>query len=379
MLDLPAQHAPIRSEIDDALRRVLESHHFVAGPEVAAFERELAAFCETSFAVACGSGSDALLLALLAVGVGPEDEVICPAYTFFATAGAIARAGARPVFADIDPSTFLLDVGHARDLCRSHPRVRAILPVHLFGRAPDMDSILAIAWELGVPVVQDAAQAIGTRDDAGMPAGSRGTAGCFSFYPSKNLGAFGDGGIVTTNDAEVADRLRRLRQHGSHPDHASRVGFNSRLDAIQAAVLRVKLRHLDEWTKARCENALFYDAAFARGGDLGVAVRTPTPVLPPAVHSYHQYVVRVPAARRDALRAHLAEEGIDARIYYQRGLHQHVAFAREGRAPASLPETEACSREALALPVHPELSASQRERVADRVIAFLRRPDEGPR
>jgi len=379
MVDLAAELAPLRPQIDEAIARVLDGQRFVGGPEVEAFERAVAGLCESEFAVGCNSGSDALLLALEAAGVGPGDAVLCPAFTFFATAGSIARLGARPVFVDVDPAT--LDVGPdqaeaGRALC---PEARAIVPVDLFGRVAPMGPLVAWAEAHGIAVVEDAAQAIGARDLDGLPAASRGLAGCFSFFPSKNLGALGDGGLVVTRSAALAERLRELREYGRGRDGLHRVaGTNSRLDALQAAVLRVKLGHLDEWTKRRREHADAYDRRFAAAGarpgapvDRGHPLSTPPPVPAPGRHVHNQYVVRVPADRRDALRADLEGHGIETRIYYERGLHREPCFA--GMPAAPLPETEAACRETLALPIRPELDPADREFVAERILDFLAR------
>jgi len=371
LLDLRAQYASIRSEVEEALRRVLESQRFVLGPEVEALEREIAEYCDVPFAIGCASGSDALLLAMLALGVETGDEVLCPAYTFFSTAGSIARLGARPVFADIDPSTYNLDLESTRKAAARCTRLKALLPVHLFGQACDVEGTLALAEELGVPVVEDAAQAIGAEDAQGFRCGSRGEIGCFSFFPSKNLGGFGDGGILTTRSPELAARLRALRVHGvEHGYRHAVVGLNSRLDAIQAAVLRVKLRHLDAWTAARQANAAAYDTAFGSAG--GLPVTGPRPAPRPARHIYNQYVIRVPAALRDALRSTLEARGIGTAIYYPLGLHEQACFSELGYQHGDLPETEAAAAETLALPVYPELSGEQRAQVVSSIVSFLR-------
>jgi dTDP-4-amino-4,6-dideoxygalactose transaminase len=380
--DLTALHAPIRAELDAAMARVIDSGRFVLGEELEAFEHELAAYVGARAAVGCGSGSDALLLALMACDVGPGDEVIVPAYTFFASASAIARLGARPVFADIDPDSFAMDADHARRLAAGCKRLRAILPVHLFGRAGDVDGYLSLASELGVPVIEDAAQSIGARDASGAKVGSRAHLSCWSFYPTKNLGALGDGGMVTAHDRSLAERITALRSHGAHAAYQhEEVGINSRLDALQAAVLRVKLRHLEAWTKARAENAAYYDGAFAQAGaststqtldDACLPLLTPAPLPFPARCVYHQYVVRVPGARRDALANDLRERGIETGIYYPVGLHQQPSLAIPGQRHAGLTATEAATRETLALPVHPELNRDARTRVAEEMICLLR-------
>jgi dTDP-4-amino-4,6-dideoxygalactose transaminase len=379
MIDLEALHRPIRAELDAAMARVLDGGRFVGGAEVEAFEAAFAQHCESPHAVGCASGSDALLLALMALGVGPGDQVICPAFSFFATASAIARLGAEPIFVDIDPDTFDIDPEHARERAASCPRLRALLPVDLFGRVAPMDELLALGRELGVPVVEDAAQAVGARDARGATAGSRADVGCFSLYPTKNLGALGDGGILITSSAELAERVRVLGEHGARkPYHHDEIGINSRLDALQAAVLRVKLPHLEAWVDARRQNAARYSAAFeAAGGadaltSAALALVPPSDVAEPARHSRHQYVVRVPAARREGLRARLRERGIASAVYYPSALHQQPCFASLGSV--DLPATDAATREVLALPVHPTLTPAQVDRVAATVIEHLGDP-----
>ncbi len=375
LLDLQAQYASIRDEIEAAIARVVRSQVFIGGEEVRALEAEIAALCGTRFAVGCASGSDAILLALRALGVGPGDEVICPAYTFFSTAGSVARLGAKPVFADIDPITFNVDPDSVRGAARRCRRLKALIPVHLYGRTADMEALLEIGAALGVPIIEDAAQAIGARDEQGRPAGSRGRAACFSFYPTKNLGGYGDGGMVTTNDASLAERVRVLGNHGEGPRGRYRsVGLASRLDAIQAAVLRAKLAHLERWNRARAANAARYDEALAAaGGADGLSLRTPAPVTAPAVHIYHQYVIRVPAAVRDDVREHLARMKIGTGIYYPVPLHLQECFGGLGYAEGDLPHSEAAARETLALPVYPELSRRQQQRVVDAVTESLAR------
>ena len=380
MLDLRAQHAALRDPIHAAIERVFESQVFILGPEVEALEREIADYCESRFAVGCSSGSDALLLALQALDVGPGDEVLCPSFTFFATAGSVARLGATPVFVDIDPATFALDPDATRRAAAQCRRLRAIVPVHLYGRAADLDALLAVADEHGVPLVEDAAQAIGARDASGRRVGGRGRIACFSFYPSKNLGGVGEGGMLTTDDATLAARLARLRVHGSSRRYVhEELGMNARLDALQAAVLRVKLRHLEAWNEARRRHAAAYDLAFAKAGaaagvdpldTAGPALCTPLPVPGPALHVHHQYVVRVPAARREALRTHLASRGVASDVYYPVGLHQQLCFSG-ARADGPLVETERAAAEVLALPIFPELQDAQREHVVASVLEFL--------
>ncbi|MHC4272545.1 MAG: DegT/DnrJ/EryC1/StrS family aminotransferase [Planctomycetota bacterium] len=381
LLELKSQYQGIKNEIDEAIRSVVESQWFVLGPEVSGLEQEIASLCQTRHAVGCASGSDAILLALVAFGVGPGDEVICPPYTFFSTAGMIALLGAVPVFADIEPVTYNVDPASVRAAAKRCSRLKAIMPVDLYGQCADMEAFAALGAELGVPIIEDAAQALGSRDAQGHPAGSQCTIGCFSFYPSKNLGGFGDGGMVTTNDADLAERLLKLRLHGETTKyHHEFVGFNSRLDALQAAVLRVKLRHLATWTGTRRANAAFYDKAFAAAGAKtsavpldggGLPLRTPQPAADPASHIYNQYVIRVPAAIRDDLRAHLKERGVGTEIYYPVPLHLQKCFAYLGGAKGDLPVSEAAACETLALPIYPELTQQQKEHVVGTVSVFV--------
>ncbi|TAK12829.1 MAG: DegT/DnrJ/EryC1/StrS family aminotransferase, partial [Acidobacteria bacterium] len=310
LLDLKAQYAPIRSEILAAITRVCDSQYFVMGPEVDGLERELAAMLEVDHAISVSSGTDALLLSLMALGIGRGDEVITPTFSFFATAGCVSRLGATPVLVDIDPVTF--NLGPQAVAAAITPKTKAIIPVHLYGLVADMDAIGAIAAKAGVPVIEDAAQAIGARRH-NKQAGSFGLAGCLSFFPSKNLGAFGDGGLVTTNDAALAKEMRLLRNHGAEPKYFhSRIGGNFRLDALQAAVLRVKAPHLAGWTAARRRNADRYRALFAEAGLTGTVT---LPIEPAdSFHIYNQFVIRGP--KRDALRAHLTSKQIGTEIYY---------------------------------------------------------------
>ncbi|MCA9771939.1 MAG: DegT/DnrJ/EryC1/StrS family aminotransferase [Myxococcales bacterium] len=382
LLDLRAQYARIKPEIDAAIAAVVDSQHFILGPEVERLEHEIAAYCRTAHAVGCSSGSDALLLALMAVGVGPGDEVLCPTYTFFATAGAVHRLGARPVFVDAERATYNIDPESARAAARRCRRLKAILPVHLYGQCADMAAMEALGREFGVPIIEDAAQAIGAEDIQGRRAGSIGAVGCFSFFPSKNLGAFGDGGIATAEDPALAAAMKRLRVHGAEPKyHHQVVGFNGRLDALQAAVIRVKLRHLDTWTDERRQNAAVYDQAFEAAGakssaeplgGSGLPLRYPRPAPEGARHIYNQYVIRVPAGRRDALRAHLTNQGVGTEIYYPIHLHLQECFASLGGAPGQAPEAESAARETIALPIYPELTETQLGHVARTTIAFLR-------
>ncbi len=368
LVDLQAQHRKIREEVLAALLRVVDSQTFILGEEVEALERELAAYCGTRFAVGCASGTDALFLALLALGIGPGDEVVTSPYTFFATAGAIVRAGARPVFADVEAGSFNLDAERAARVACSRPAVRAVIVVHLFGACADMDPLCEAASRRGIAVIEDAAQAIGA-EYKGRRAGSLGTMGCFSFYPSKNLGGYGDGGLLTTNDEELAARLRALRVHGSRERYRHEwVGINSRLDALQAAVLRVKLRHLDRWTEARVRNAEYYRRRFA---ELGLPVAAPAAPPYASRHVWNQFVIRAP--ERDRLREHLTSWGIGTEVYYPIPLHLQPCFRDLGYRPGDFPVSEQLAREALALPVYPELSEESLEAVVQAIAAFYRR------
>ncbi|MGH9679862.1 MAG: DegT/DnrJ/EryC1/StrS family aminotransferase, partial [Candidatus Acidiferrales bacterium] len=343
-LDLKAQYATIRHEVLEAVGRVLESQEFILGMEVELFEEAMALFVGVPEAVGCASGSDALYLALRALGVGQGDEVITSPFTFVATADAIARTGAVPVFVDIHPETFNLDPARIEPAITE--KTRAILPVHLFGLAAEMNRILAIAREHNLAVIEDAAQSIGSTY-RGAAVGSLGSLGCFSFFPSNNLGGAGDGGMVTTHDPELADRIRLLRSHGSRRKHEFEVvGLNSRLDAIQAAILRVKLRYLREWEQQRARNAARYHELFRDNGLEGQIV---LPVTPPnCTHVFNQYVIR--CRNRSSLRAFLSESGIPTDVYYPTPLHLQPAFSYLGQRRGSLPAAEAASSEVLALP-----------------------------
>jgi dTDP-4-amino-4,6-dideoxygalactose transaminase len=383
LLDLRAQYARIKDEIAEAIERVVADQRFVLGPEVLALEKEIARHCEVRFAVSCASGSDALLLALMAHAVGQGDEVICPTYSFFATAGSISRLGAVPVFSDIDPQTFNVTADTLRAAAEPCKRLKAVIPVHLYGQAAPMNEILALGSELGVPVIEDAAQAIGTRDSDGRRVGSRSAIGCFSFFPSKNLGGFGDGGIATSNDGASAERMRILRVHGEAPKyHHSLVGLNSRLDVLQAAVLRVKLAHLDSWSAERRANAGVYDQLFAKAGagvgpgefdDLALPVRSPQVNDAPARHIFNQYVIRVPAGNRDALREFLRERRVGTEIYYPVPLHMQECFRSLGYKAGDFPVAERAAQETIALPVYPELAREQIEAVVSRIQSFFDR------
>lgn len=363
-LDLNAQFETIKAEVMEAVRQVMESQHFILGSQVALLEEEIARMIGCKYAVGCASGSDALLLALMALGVGPGDEVIAPAFTFVATAGSIARLQATPVFIDIDPITYNLNVRELERLITA--RTKAIIPVHLFGLAAEMDPILQIADAHKIAVIEDAAQAIGAQYK-GRYAGNIGTIGCFSFFPSKNLGGAGDGGMVTTNDATLADALKVLRAHGSRKKYQyERIGVNSRLDSLQAAILRVKLRHLDSWAVARETNADRYRALVAE------FVLTGNVIVPTApadcVHVYNQFTIRVP--ERDALKKYLQDHGIPTEIYYPYPLHLQPAFSSLGHKAGDLPMTEAASLEVLSLPIYPEFTAEQQRYVVSAIADF---------
>lgn len=367
LLDLAAQYAPLRDEMHREVLRVLDSQAYILGPEAARLEEEMAAYTETRHAVACASGSDALLLALMALDVRAGDEVITTPYTFFATASAITRLGARPCFVDIEPDTFNLNTKQIEAAITE--RTRAIMPVHLYGQCADMDAVTDIAARHNLPVIEDAAQAIGAKDD-GCHAGSIGAIGCFSFYPAKNLGAAGDAGLMTTNDDVIAARLRSLRVHGEATRyHHREVGINSRLDGIQAAVLRVKLPHLDSWSDARATNADNYRRLFAEA-DLLDHVTLPF-VREGCRHIFNQFVIRVPAEARDALAAHLNAANIGTAIYYPVPLHLQECFAFLGYKAGDFPVSESAARETLALPVYPELTREQQRHVVDSIAEFF--------
>jgi dTDP-4-amino-4,6-dideoxygalactose transaminase len=365
LLDLRAQFQTIRDEVMAAVERVFESQHFILGPEVEAFERDAAEYCRVKHAIGCGSGSDALLLALTALGVGPGDEVVTASFSFFATAGSIARLGARPVFVDILPDDFNVDP----DLIERAitPRAKAILPVHLFGQCAEMDEIREVAERHNLPVVEDAAQAIGAgyRERS---AGAMGAVGCFSFFPSKNLGGAGEGGLMTTDDDDLAEKLSLLRVHGMRPKYYHKVvGVNSRLDALQAAVLGVKLKYLDWWSDARRRNAERYDKLFAEA--CVEEVTTPA-VRPNRRHIFNQYTIR--CSRRDELMDFLKRRGVGSEIYYPAPLHLQECFAHLGYKPGDLPATERASRECLSLPIYPELTEEMQRYVVEKIAEFYR-------
>jgi dTDP-4-amino-4,6-dideoxygalactose transaminase len=365
LLDLVAQYQSIREEVLPALMRVVERQQFILGEEVATLERAVAELSHARHGVGCASGTDALLLPLHALELRPGDEVVTPAFTFFATAGTIHKAGGTPVFVDIDPDTFNVTA----DLVAAAitPKTRAIVVVHLFGQMADMGAILALASRHGLPVIEDAAQAIGARrrvDGVWRMAGELGMVGTLSFFPSKNLGCWGDGGMIVTQDDALAARLRRLRTHGGNRQyHHDEVGFNSRLDTLQAAVLLAKLPHLAAWSSARRKMAARYTEAFA--GHPGIR---PPGVDPVNEHIFHQYTLR--ADRRDALVAHLREQGIGCGVYYPLGLHLQPCFAHLGYRPGSLPETERATASVVSLPVYPELTPAQQDAVIAAVRGF---------
>lgn len=363
-LDLKAQYVGIRQEVFDAVTRTLESQHFILGPEVEAFEKEISMLTGCGHAIGCASGSDALILALLALEIGRGDEVITTPFTFVASAGSIARVGAKPVFVDIDPETFNISPQAIEKAITSG--TKAIMPVHLFGLSADMDEINAIAAGHRIAVIEDAAQAIGARYE-GRAVGSLGVMGCFSFFPSKNLGGAGDGGLVTTRDAALAERLRLLRVHGARKKYEYELlGMNSRLDALQAAILCVKLRHLEQWAAGRRSNAERYRELFH---EFSLESMIEPPATPPGyTHVYNQFTIRV--RERDALREHLQSRGIPTEIYYPKPLHLQKAFAYLGHKPGDFPESEAAGLEVLSLPIYPELTDEQQRSVVAAIADF---------
>jgi dTDP-4-amino-4,6-dideoxygalactose transaminase len=358
LLDLQAQYLPIRNEIRRAMDEVCDAQALILGPHVEKFEKNLADYCQTKHAIGVSSGTDALLCSLMALGVGTGDEVICPTFTFFATAGSIARLGAKPVFVDIEPESFNLDPSKLAAAITK--KTKAIMPVHLFGQVAKMEAINDIAASHNLPVIEDAAQAIGAKRHD-KPACSMGFAGCLSFYPTKNLGAFGDAGAICTNDDDFAATCRKLRVHGSgHTYHHEMIGGMFRLAAVQAAVLNVKLKYLNEWHDARRKNAAIYDSLFA-------GTKVTSPHIDAGNWSiYNQYVVRVP--RRDLVQQYLAGHGISTAVYYPIPLHLQDCFAYLGYKWGDFPESERACREVLALPVYPELPEEQLRFVADRLI-----------
>lgn len=381
LLDLEPQHRSIRDEILGALENLIDSNQFILGPAVRHLEDAIAAYCGVSYAVGVSSGTDALLVALMAIGVQAGDLVITPTFSFFATAGVVARLGATPVFVDIARDTFNISATTLNEAWDGLPRkdqrrVRAIIPVHLFGQCADMNAIMAFARERDIAVIEDAAQALGAEypGDGHRKAGSMGRLGCFSFFPTKNLGGFGDGGMVVTDDAEIADRVRMLRVHGANPKYYHQyVGGNFRLDTIQAAVLLKKFPYLDDWHRARRTNAARYRTLFVEA-DLEACVSLPLAVYEgdglEFPHIYNQFVIR--AKNRDALRLHLSENGVTTAIYYPLPLHLQPCFEHLGYAEGNLPVSERAAQEVLALPVYPGMTAEQQAYVVEQIERFYR-------
>lgn len=370
LLDVNRANAPLRDEILAAVARVVDSGRFLFGPDVAQLEKSIAQICGTQHAIGCSSGSDALLLALLALDIGEGDEVIVPSFTFFATASAAWRLGVRPVFVDIDPRTFNLDPQQVEDAIT--PLTRAIIPVHLFGQCADMDALGEIAGRHGLHLIEDQAQSI-SASFRGRPCGSMGIVGCLSFYPTKNLGAFGDAGMLTTNDTALAERLRLFAVHGMSPRYYHQVvGIASRLDSIQAAVLNVKLTRLAEWTAARATNACRYQELFNRAGLIDRIALPATDVR--CEHVWNQYTIRIPGGQRDEVKAQLAAAGVGSEIYYPVPLHQQQCFKSLGHGVGSLPHTEKAAREVLSLPIFPEMTAAEQETVVARLGEILAKP-----
>ncbi len=368
LLDLQAQYATLHQEVRVALERVFDSQQFVLGAEVQALEEEIAKYSQTKFTIGCASGSDAVLLALMACEIGPGDEVITTPFSFFATAAAIARLGARPVFVDIDERTYNLNPALVAEAITE--RTKAIMPVHLYGQCTEMDPLMALGEPRGISIIEDAAQAIGA-EDRRRRAGSMGAIGCLSFYPSKNLGGAGDGGMLLTNDPDHARRLKMLRVHGEEKKyHHKVIGINSRLDALQAAVLRVKLPHLDEWTAGRQRKAQQYELMFGDAG-LGEQIEAPF-VRSNARHIFHQFVIRVRDGRRDDLREHLRDRGVGTDVYYPVPLHLQECFAYLGYHEGDFPLAEHAAKETLALPVYPELTDEQQDYVVKAIAKFFR-------
>lgn len=372
LLDLSRIDPEMEAELHEVFGRVLRSGRFIMGPEVESFERECAAYLQVRHAVGVSSGTDALLVALMALGVGPGDEVVCPTYTFFASAGSIWRLGARPVFVDSDPRCFTLDP--AAVARRTTSRTKAIMPVHLFGQSAEMEPLLDLTKSRGIPLVEDAAQAIGA-EYRGRRAGGMGALGCFSFFPSKNLGGFGDAGLVVTDDDALADRVRVLRTHGSRPKyHHAVVGGNFRIDALQAALLRVKLRQLDAATAARQRNAALYDRLLVEAGVVGPGGWLELPAVRQSRHIFNQYVIRVrPAGARDALQTFLTTHRVGTEVYYPVPMHLQLCFGSLGHTEGELPIAEAAARETLAIPIFPELREDEIRRVVAHIGAFRAR------
>lgn len=372
LLDLKAHHEPLHQEIMAALEQTFRSQAFILGPEVGKLEERVAAYCQSMYGIGVTSGTDALLVALMALGIGPGDEVITTPYSFFATAGAVVRLGAKPVLVDIDPVTYNLDPTKIKSALTA--KSKAIIPVHLYGQCADMAPIMDVAKRHNLSVIEDAAQAIGSEYRDGRRACSIGTIGCLSFFPSKNLGCLGDGGMAVTNDPDLAERMRVLRVHGSKPKYYHKlIGGNFRLDTIQAAVLNVKLNYLDGWTKRRQENATRYETLFKQSGLVQDGkVKLPEPVYRNSgtthYHIYNQFVLRV--EQRDALMAHLKEKGIGAEIYYPVPFHLQECFRYLGYREGDFPESERAAKETVAIPIYPELTAEQQTEVVEAIAAF---------
>jgi dTDP-4-amino-4,6-dideoxygalactose transaminase len=361
LCDLQPQYQQLKHELEAAIDRVLESGQVILGPEVAALEREIAAYCGAGYAVGCGSGTDALSLALHAMDVGPGDEIIMPPFTFFATAGSVLRCGARPVFVDIEPESFNLDPALVSRALT--PRTKAIMPVHLYGQCADMAELWQIAERFGLPIIEDAAQSFGATYQ-GKRCGTLGALACFSFYPTKTLGTYGDAGMVVTNDPDWADRMTTLRVHGMKPKyHHSMLGWNARIDAVQAAILRVKLPHVDTWIEAREAAAARYDALIQSRGLQGML--TPPSRCADRRHTFNQYVVRVEGGRRDEVIRQFQAERIGYEVYYPVPVHLQKCLDHLGGRPGDFPVSEQASREVLALPMYPEITAEQQTRVID--------------
>ena len=367
LVDLEAQHRPIRDELLAAMTRCVDSQNYILGEAVASFEKAFAGYCGVEHAVGVSSGTDALLLSLMALGVGPGDEVVTTAYSFFGTAGVVARLGAVPVFVDIEEDTFNLDTSRLEE--RLSGRTKVVMPVHLYGQCADMETIEAVASERGIPILEDAAQAIGAKDARGKSAGAMGVAGCFSFYPSKNLAAMGDAGMVVCGDASLAESFRKLRNHGEEATYIHEVvGGNFRLDALQAAVLNVKLQYLERWIEARRLRAHRYRELFERLVDAG---RIVLPAESGGRHVYHQYVIRVDAERRDTLREDLARDGVATGVYYPLPLPLQPCFKDLGHGPGDFPVAERASKEGLALPVHADLTEDDQRYVVTAIERSL--------
>lgn len=363
LLDLKAQYNSIKKEVDAAISRVVADQNFIMGEDIKLLESEIASYCGVPYGIGVTSGTDALILALKAADVKEGDEVITSAFTFMATASAISNVGAKPIFCDIEPRTYNIDPNEIAKKITA--RTKAIVPVHLYGQSADMDPIIAVAEKNRLKVIEDNAQAIGATYK-GRKTGSMGDAGCISFFPSKNLGAFGDGGMVVTSDPDIADKVKVLRVHGSKVRYIhSVIGTNARLDNLQAAVLRIKLRYLDEWTKKRQANAAIYNKLFK-----GTGVITPY-VSEGNTHVYHQYVIGVPSQKRDGLLATLEKSGVEARVYYPIPLHLQECYKGLGYKPGDLPVSEKCALSTLAIPVYPELSANDIAYVAEKVKSFI--------